>query len=104
MNLTHLTATQLLEHLQSKAITPEEIVQSCLRRIREIDPTVHAWECIDEEVIQAQLTKIGTYTQTDYPLYAIPIGVKDIYNTYDMPTQMGSPIWKDFTPGNDARM
>lgn len=104
MNLTDLTATQLLEYLQSKAITPEDITQSCLKRIREIDPTVHAWEFIDDEVIQAQLAKIATHTQTDYPLYAIPIGVKDIYNTFDMPTQMGSPIWKDFTPGNDARM
>lgn len=104
MNLTDLTATQLLEYLQSKVVTPEDLTQSCLQRIREVDPTVHAWEFIDDEVIQAQLSKITTYPQVDYPLYAIPIGVKDIYNTYDMPTQMGSPIWKDFTPGNDARM
>ena len=104
MNLTDLTATQLLEHLKSKVITHKDLVQSCLQRIWEIDPTVHAWEFIDDEVIQAQLSKITTYTQADYPLYAIPIGVKDIYNTYDMPTQMGSPIWKDFTPGNDARI
>ncbi|MCA9363262.1 amidase [Candidatus Kaiserbacteria bacterium] len=33
----------------------------------------------------------------------IPIGIKDIFNTAELPTQMGSPIWKDFTPGNDAR-
>ncbi|MSR70998.1 amidase [Candidatus Kaiserbacteria bacterium] len=33
----------------------------------------------------------------------IPIGVKDIYNTTEFPTQMGSALWKDFTPGNDAR-
>jgi Asp-tRNA(Asn)/Glu-tRNA(Gln) amidotransferase A subunit family amidase len=32
------------------------------------------------------------------------VGIKDIYNTMDFPTQMGSPIWKDFTPGNDARV
>src|SRR3990167_8157472 len=36
-------------------------------------------------------------------LECIPVGVKDIYNTADFPTQMGSPLWKDFTPGNDAR-
>ena len=34
----------------------------------------------------------------------VRVGVKDIFNTIDMPTQMGSPIWKDFTPGNDARV
>ena len=104
MNLSDLTATELLEHLQSKTITPEDIIQSCRQRIREIDPTTHAWEFIDNEVIETQLSKINTYIQADYPLYGIPIGIKDIYNTYDMPTQMGSPIWKDFTPGNDARI
>ncbi|MDQ1299137.1 MAG: hypothetical protein QG558_1676 [Campylobacterota bacterium] len=60
MNLTDLTATELREHLQSKAITPEEIVQSSRQRIPEIDPIVNAWEFIDEQVIQAQLTKIST--------------------------------------------
>jgi Asp-tRNA(Asn)/Glu-tRNA(Gln) amidotransferase A subunit family amidase len=33
----------------------------------------------------------------------IPIGVKDIYNTYDFPTEMGSDLWKGHLPGNDAR-
>ena len=34
----------------------------------------------------------------------MPIGVKDIINTADFPTQMGSPLWNGFTPGNDARV
>jgi len=38
------------------------------------------------------------------PLNGIPIGIKDIFNTLDMPTAMGSPIWEGFTPGNDARV
>jgi len=33
----------------------------------------------------------------------VPIGIKDIFNTEDMPTEMGSRIWKGFQPGNDAR-
>lgn len=37
-------------------------------------------------------------------LEGIPFAVKDIINTYDFPTQMGSPLWKGFTPGNDARI
>jgi Asp-tRNA(Asn)/Glu-tRNA(Gln) amidotransferase A subunit family amidase len=37
-------------------------------------------------------------------LCGVPVGVKDIFNTRDMPTQMGSPIWTGFTPGNDARV
>lgn len=104
MNLTNYDASGLLELLQSNKITPSEIVQACVQRIHDIDPLVNAWEYLDDNVIQAQLSKIEHYTQQDHPLYSIPIGVKDIYNTFDMPTQMGSPLWKDFTPGNDARM
>jgi len=54
--------------------------------------------------VNTQLSKIESYAQEHHPLLGIPIGVKDIYNTFDMPTQMGSPLWKDFTPGNDARL
>ena len=36
-------------------------------------------------------------------LEGIPVAVKDIFNTVDFPTQMGSPLWDGFTPGNDAR-
>lgn len=104
MKLADCTATELLALLKSNTTTPKEIAKSCVERIRNIDPIVNAWEYFDEAAIEAQLTKIGTYNQDDYPLYGIPVGVKDIYNTFDMPTQMGSPLWRDFTPGNDARL
>lgn len=104
MTLTNYDATGLLKLLNTNSTTPIEIVKACLQRIAEIDPFVTAWEYLDDDAIKAQLVKIETYTPLDYPLFAIPVGVKDIYNTFDMPTQMGSPLWKDFTPGNDSRM
>ncbi len=99
-----LSATQLREKLLSKEIEPEDIVHSLLDRIKEVDPDIKAWEYINEEVINTQIKKITELNIEENPLYGIPIGVKDIFNTFDMPTQMGSPIWKDFTPGNDARV
>lgn len=39
----------------------------------------------------------------DNVLHGMPVGVKDIFNTKDFPTQMGSEIWKNFSPGNNAR-
>ena len=40
----------------------------------------------------------------DSHLSGIPFGAKDIFNTKDFPTEMGSIIWKNFTPGNNARV
>jgi len=42
--------------------------------------------------------------RVEWGLEGIPIGIKDTFNTADLPTQMGSPLWKNFTPGNDARV
>ena len=38
------------------------------------------------------------------PMIGIPFGIKDIFNTKSFKTQMGSSIWKDFNPGNNARV
>lgn len=43
-------------------------------------------------------------TKTLRPLEGIPFGVKDIFNTEQFPTQMGSKLWENFTPGNNARV
>ena len=99
-----LSASELRKKLLSKEINPEDITSSLLQRIKEIDSDIKAWTYLDEEVIEAQSSKIAKLDINEHPLFGIPVGVKDIYNTFDMPTQMGSPIWKDFTPGNDARM
>lgn len=102
--MTHLDATALLALLKEKKTTPSEVTKAFLDAIASKDTQLHAWEYIDNSVIERQLTKIETLDATTHPLWGLPIGIKDIYNTFDMPTQMGSPIWKDFTPGNDARV
>jgi len=99
-----LTASELRQKLLSEEISAKDITQSLLKRIHEIESDIKAWEFLDENIINTQLDKISDLDMHTHPLFGIPIGVKDIYNTFDMPTQMGSPIWKDFTPGNDARM
>ena len=99
-----LTACELRQKLLSEEISPKDITDSLLLRIKEKESEIRAWEFLDEDIINAQIEKISTLDMHKHPLFGIPIGVKDIYNTFDMPTQMGSPIWKDFTPGNDARV
>ena len=102
--IINLDATSLLKLLKTKQITPKELAYTYLEQIKKVDVDICAWEFIDKEIIDKQLEKIQILDPNTHPLWGIPIGIKDIYNTFDMPTQMGSPIWKDFTPGNDARI
>ena len=73
-------------------------ISNYIKRIKELEPTLHAWAYFDEK-----LARKNAAESRPGPLHNVPVGVKDIFNTYDMPTQMGSPIWAGFTPGNDAR-
>ncbi len=78
-----------------------------VERIERLDPDIHAWTYFDREQALGQAEQLDEKFFSGTPmgrLAGIPIGVKDIFNTKDMPTQMGSPIWKGFQPGNDARV
>ena len=66
---------------------------------------INAWEYINIESWKERYKYvIENYDNRFDKLLGVPIGVKDIFNTIDMPTSMGSLIWKGFMPGNDARV
>jgi len=102
--LIHCSASRLRELLLAKETTPSEVADAFLKQIQKRDGEIHAWAYVDEEVVRRQLAKIEQLDPMAHPMWGIPVGVKDVFNTFDMPTEMGSNIWKDFTPGNDARM
>jgi len=104
--LYRLSATAAIEGIKEGRITAVELVESCLGRIRKIEPQIHAWSFLSEEIAKKQAQEIDRQIKDGSfkgELYGIPVGIKDIYNTEDMPTEMGSIIWKRFNPGNDAR-
>ncbi len=79
--------------------------QGFINQIKKYEPMVNAWTYVDtEEWLKKLNDLLGNKSGVTGPLFGVPIGIKDIYNTIDMPTCMGSPLWKDFTPGNDARV
>ena len=84
---------------------PADATRAALENIRELDPKYFAWVVSADNSLLARIEKEVDQFGIDGGrlLEGIPVGVKDIYNTVDFPTQMGSPLWKDFTPGNDAR-
>lgn len=85
---------------------PEDIAQWCLSSYRALEPGVDAWETFSEGVLLKSIQESSNRLRAGIPLRpleAIPVGVKDIFNTLDFPTQMGSPVWEGFNAGNDAR-
>src|SRR3954466_11028321 len=86
-------------------LTAEELVQACLERIRQVEPTVQAWQFLDEEHALAQARAADERRKSGEPVGAlngIPVGIKDIIDTNDMPTENGTVLHKGRTPRTDA--
>ncbi len=93
--------------LSEGGITPEEIAEECLRRIEKYNDKYNVFVIYDREKLLKQAEKISQRIKAGNKIRrmeGIPAGIKDIFNTYDFPTQMGSPLWKNFTSGNDSRV
>jgi len=99
--LNQLSATRIAGMIAAGETSAEDIVQACLARIAERDPQVHAWAFIDPAQALEQARRLDR-SQPLGPLHGVPIAVKDIIDTCDMPTSMGSPIYAGFRPRADA--
>lgn len=99
--LNTLSATELAVAIAAGNMTSEAIVSECLERIRERERDVQAWEHIDPALALKQARECDRQSPRSR-LHGIPIGVKDVIDTADLPTEYGSPIYKDHRPACDA--
>ena len=81
----------------------ESIARACLDRIEADEPRVLAWAHLDPGHVLARARELDQVPQgARAALHGIPLGVKDIFDTYDMPTAYGSPIYLGHRPRTDA--
>lgn len=100
-DLTRLSALESAERIASGSLTSETLVRAYLDRIAEREPAVRAWQHLDpsQAIAAAQARDKGPARG---PLHGVPIGVKDIMDTADMPTTYGSRAYEGFQPRSDA--
>src|SRR5919202_1230145 len=99
--LSRLSATEAAGKIRSGEISSEELVRACLDRIEEREPLVHAWKFLDPELALVQAQRCDA-SEPRSPLHGVPIGIKDQFDTADMPTGYGSPIYEEHQPVADA--
>ena len=99
--LNELSATEAARLIAAGEITSEALVKACLARIAEREPVLKAWSCIDPEHALRQARERDRGPNLG-PLHGVPVGVKDVIDTADLPTEMGSPIYQGHRPATDA--
>jgi Asp-tRNA(Asn)/Glu-tRNA(Gln) amidotransferase A subunit family amidase len=100
-----LTAAAAAKLVAQGLLTAEELVRGCLERIRQTEPLVQAWTFLDEEHALAQARsrdELKRSGQPIGPLHGIPVGIKDIIDTADMPTQNGTVLDEGRMAARDA--
>ena len=97
MDCADLTATAARARIAAGRLNATELMEACLARIATREPTVHAMAFLDPAAAMraAGQARPGL-------LHGLPIGVKDVLDTADMPTEYNSPIWRGHRPRADA--
>jgi Asp-tRNA(Asn)/Glu-tRNA(Gln) amidotransferase A subunit family amidase len=105
MNLFEMSAAQAAAAIQSGEITSEELVKACLEQINAQEDSIGAWVYLDPEYAMQQARDADRHRRSGKsvgPLHGIPVGIKDIFDTKDMPTEDGTALHAGRTPAYDA--
>jgi len=95
MNLADLSAVQLAAMIKDGEISSLEVVEACLARIDERENDVQAWAHLDPEFVRKQARKMDEIKASGQPLgalHGIPIGIKDVFDSKDYPTENGTVL------------
>ncbi|MBW4091359.1 MAG: amidase [Proteobacteria bacterium] len=97
MDPSRLSATEAQQRLRQGSLRPEALMEACLDRIAAREPAVRAFTWFDPAMAREAAASCA-----DGVLHGLPIGVKDLFDTADMPSAYGSPIWDGWRPRADA--
>ncbi|WP_171239545.1 amidase [Ruegeria sp. HKCCA5491] len=106
-DLSLFSAVQSAEGIRDGRFSSEALVEDCLKRIEETDSVLRAWAYLDAGLALDQareLDRIRKAGRATGPLHGVPVALKDIVDTKDLPTQRGTPIFEGRQPETDARL
>ncbi|MDA7948343.1 MAG: amidase family protein [Hyphomicrobiaceae bacterium] len=98
-------ATQLRRAIATGDVSPVELLESCIARIEELNPTVNAIvaTCFERARSEASAAERAVRSGENIPpLHGLPVAIKDLVATEGMPTTYGSPLYADNVPNRDA--
>ena len=96
-----LTAAEAGRQIESGKLTAEALARSCLDRAEDRDPDLKAWAFLDRDAVLRRARELDKLPRRG-PLHGVPIAIKDVMETQDMPTQHNSLIYAGFQPTGDA--
>ena len=87
--------------IRAAGLSAAETAEAVISMIQAKEPDIRAWAHFDAEAVRAQAAELDARPERG-PLHGVPVGVKDVINTKDMPTQHNSARYLGSLPGVDA--
>ena len=106
MDLPTLTLASAAQAIRDGSLSPVEYVKALFARMDQVEERVRAWVTVNREAVLAEARRCedeARRKQFRGPLHGIPIGVKDLFYTKGLRTTVGSEVFRDFVPHEDAR-
>ncbi len=104
--LTRWSAAELATRIHAQDVTSVEVTRAHLDRIAAVDPALHAFLHIDGEIALATAAAVDDGLRRGdppaSPLAGVPLAMKDVFTTADMPTTCGSRMLRGWRPPYDA--
>jgi len=101
MHKPPLSACEAAHQLAQRTLRAEDLVRDCLERIDAREPEVKAWTYVARDAALARAKALDQGAHQGL-LHGLPVGVKDLIDTFDMPTSYGSPVYAGHQPASDA--
>jgi Asp-tRNA(Asn)/Glu-tRNA(Gln) amidotransferase A subunit family amidase len=100
-----MSASALAAGLRQGQISSSDLINACLDRIAAREPQVKAWAFLDAERAREYAKLADAWRASGLPLgplHGLPVGVKDVFDTADMPSEYGSETLRGRRPSKDA--
>jgi Asp-tRNA(Asn)/Glu-tRNA(Gln) amidotransferase A subunit family amidase len=105
MNLYSLSAIEIVNKIKNSEVSAEEVALSFIERIKEFEKDIKAWAFFDEKIFLEKAKESDQWKLSGKPLgvlHGLPIAIKDIFKTDDMPTQYGTPLRENYQTRDDS--
>jgi len=107
MDVYNLSVKQLAEKIKDTQLSSVDLCKAYIDRIKKFEKDVHAWAHFDEKLLLEKAGESDNYRRSGKPLgslHGIPVALKDIVGTLDMPTECGTVLRKGMSASQDAEI
>ena len=107
LDIFSLSTNELVSKMKEGQISSIEVCKAYIERINKFEKDVKAWSFLDKKILLEKAEEADDYRKSGKPLgalHGLPVAVKDIFGTYDMPTECGTVFRRKKSASQDSEV